>query len=89
MCGGWCGGATRRQQHSRQTRAQHTTPKIPHHHHPNKQTKKNQKKTADFGPKTALKIADGLREQLKAGQIRTAPELRAAWEQYKEESKSE
>ncbi|KAI8464932.1 MAG: chloroplast SRP receptor [Monoraphidium minutum] len=34
--------------------------------------------TADFGPKTALKIVDGLRDQLKAGSIKTAAELRAA-----------
>ncbi|KAF8056862.1 hypothetical protein HT031_006206 [Scenedesmus sp. PABB004] len=34
--------------------------------------------TADFGPKTALAIVDGLREQLKAGSVKTADDVRAA-----------
>jgi fused signal recognition particle receptor len=34
--------------------------------------------TADFGPKTALTIVDGLREELKAGSIKTADDMRAA-----------
>jgi fused signal recognition particle receptor len=34
--------------------------------------------TADFGPKTALAIVDGLREELKAGSIKTADDMRAA-----------
>lgn len=32
---------------------------------------------ADFGPKTALKIVDVLRERIKAGQLKTADDLRA------------
>lgn len=34
--------------------------------------------TADFGPKTALAIVDGLREELKDGTIKTADDMRAA-----------
>uniref|UniRef100_A0A383VUX2 SRP54-type proteins GTP-binding domain-containing protein n=1 Tax=Tetradesmus obliquus TaxID=3088 RepID=A0A383VUX2_TETOB len=34
--------------------------------------------TADFGPKTALTIVDGLREELKAGSIKTADDMRSA-----------
>lgn len=34
--------------------------------------------TADFGPKTALKIVDGLRDELKSGRVKTAAELKAA-----------
>jgi signal recognition particle GTPase len=37
--------------------------------------------TADFGPKTALKIVDGLREGLKAGEIKTSDDIRAAIKQ--------
>eukprot|EP00775_Hariotina_reticulata_P014342 gene14342-14438_t len=37
--------------------------------------------TADFGPKTALTIVDGLREGLKAGSIKTADDMRAAIKQ--------
>jgi fused signal recognition particle receptor len=33
---------------------------------------------ADFGPKTALKIVDALREQLKAGKISDTTQLRGA-----------
>eukprot|EP00879_Flechtneria_rotunda_P028626 GHRR01030817.1.p1 GENE.GHRR01030817.1~~GHRR01030817.1.p1 ORF type:complete len:157 (-),score=43.60 GHRR01030817.1:368-838(-) len=37
--------------------------------------------TADFGPKTALRIVDGLREGLKTGTIKTANDLRTAIKQ--------
>lgn len=37
--------------------------------------------TADFGPKTALKIVDGLREGLKAGDIKTSDDIRTAIKQ--------
>jgi hypothetical protein len=37
--------------------------------------------TADFGPKTALTIVDGLREGLKAGHIKTSEDMRAAIKQ--------
>eukprot|EP00877_Chromochloris_zofingiensis_P008011 jgi/Chrzof1/3463/Cz12g26150.t1_FTSY[v5.2] len=36
---------------------------------------------ADFGPKTALKIVDGLRDQLKAGKLKTGGDIRSAIKQ--------
>jgi hypothetical protein len=45
------------------------------------QTHTRAPQTADFGPKTALKIVDGLREQLKAGALKSADDIRAAIKQ--------
>lgn len=33
--------------------------------------------TADFGPKTALKIVDAIREDIRAGKVKTKNEVRS------------
>jgi fused signal recognition particle receptor len=33
---------------------------------------------ADFGPKTSLKIVDGIREQIKEGKLKSGEDIRVA-----------